>query len=125
MFEIDKKNEIILRCFFNEDSVMSEEEKNLFLDSICYIPYKGCGGIQVGLGQVDKAKKLLSDYIGESNFKDYYVESFIQDTGIAECSCYGKMTFPNQSFKEFFYILLDNNITIVNILFQDYDTVFS
>lgn len=124
MFDIVKKQEILWRNYFSENSLMTEEEKNEFFDSFSYFPYKGCGGIQVAKGDLKKAEKLLSDYIGECNFNDYYQQPFLTENSVNECFCYGKLNFTDSSMKKFLTILIENDIQIINALFQEYNLVF-
>ena len=81
-FSTVSKNEILWRIIqSNNNSIsqdlMTQEEKNAFLDSFSYMPHKGCGGIQVGKGQEEQAIKLLEEYVGEYEFK-YYPSIFYQ-----------------------------------------------
>ena len=124
MFDITKKQEILWRNYFSKNSLMTEEEKEDFFNSASYIPYKGFGGIQVAEGHLEKAEKLLSNYIGQCNFDDNYQRPFLTENPINECFCYGKLFFDNSSIKDFLIVLIENNITVVNALFQDYNLIF-
>lgn len=124
MFCIVKKNEILWRNYFSLNSLMTEEEKNEFFSDACRMPYKGCGGIQIGEGQTKKAEKLLVQYIGENQFKEYYEFPFFNENSINECFCYGKLSFPEYNAVEFINILIDNDIKILNVIFQSYETIF-
>tara|TARA_B100000073_G_C23687249_1_gene554971 strand:- start:513 stop:902 length:390 start_codon:yes stop_codon:yes gene_type:complete len=119
-----KKSEILWRNYFSTNSLMTEEEKKEFFESATYMPYKGCGGIQIAEGQIDKAEKLLAEYIGEYAFDDYYEFPFLTENSVCESFCYGKLTFPNNNASEFLNILIENDIKVINVLFQNYDTVF-
>jgi hypothetical protein len=114
------QNIIIWRCFFSKEQIMSEQEKNNFLDSISYMPYKGKGGIQVESGQLKQAKELLKDYVGEYEWK-YYPEYFLRDNQIDVSYCYGKFEVNSNNVREFLEILIKNGIVIVDVQFINYN----
>jgi len=124
MLNTVKKSEILWRNYFSSNSLMTEEEKKEFFKSATYMPYKGCGGIQIAKGQIDKAEKLLSEFIGEGRFNDYYEFPFLTENSVSECFCYGKLSFSNNNAAEFINLLIENDIKVINVLFQNYDTVF-
>jgi hypothetical protein len=119
----NKKSEIIWRIAQSSSDAMSEAEKNEFIDSFNHMPIKGCGGIQVANGQKDKAIAILKDYVGEFEFKYYPSYNFINENGFPESACYGK--FEIEDIPSFIRKLINSGITIINLGFIDYNTVYA
>lgn len=103
---------------------LTNEEKEVFWSNYDYMPYKGCGSIQVATEEdKEKATELLKTYYdNDSCWSDYFPEGFISVDHVNESLCYSHFSIDKPI--EFLKILLENNVKIINVGFFEYDDVF-
>lgn len=117
-------SKIVWKVIQKEPSLLTDEEKEKFFNTYDYMPYKGCGGIQVET-EADKIKatELLKDfYNNDSCWNDYFPKDFINVNGVPSTLCYGSFSISKPI--EFLKLLLEHNVSIVNVGFFEYNEIF-
>lgn len=105
----------IFRVISMKKEILTQKEIDSFLNSVSFMPTKGTGGIQVGVGQADLALSILKLHVGEFEF-EYCDTDFISDK-ILPFSYYGK--FEIEDLAGYLRSLLSANVTIIDVCFED------
>jgi hypothetical protein len=93
--------------------LFTPKEIETFLSSF-HMPYKGNGGIEVLEQDVERAKELLKEFVGEDEY-GYAPENFIC-SGHAPFDYYGK--FEIEDFHKLLKLFVEKDIVIVQVSFE-------